>query len=124
MSTTDYNATPLVTSRTGVESMSKQSSPSSADWLGPSLLTAKAITAAAENAPVPFVKGIFGTILVVLETIQKVRKNRDSLKELCEKIMEIMKALEGHLDSDPATDTMKLEILCEDLQRCLLILTP
>ena len=40
------------------------------DWLGPYLVTAKAITAAGEMVPFPYLKGVFGTAVLVLETIQ------------------------------------------------------
>ncbi|KAJ7189810.1 hypothetical protein GGX14DRAFT_408514 [Mycena pura] len=40
------------------------------DWLGPSLVAAKAIAVAGEMAPFPYLKGVFGTAVLVLETIQ------------------------------------------------------
>ncbi|KAJ7222106.1 hypothetical protein GGX14DRAFT_662635 [Mycena pura] len=62
---------------------------SKANWLGRALLTVRVATASAEVVPFPYVKGVFATITTVLEAIQKVRKSRDILKELCEDIAEI-----------------------------------
>jgi hypothetical protein len=44
-----------------------KSDPSNTDWLGPSILTARTVAAAAEF---PYVKGVFGTVVVILETIE------------------------------------------------------
>ncbi|KAJ7205257.1 hypothetical protein GGX14DRAFT_136460 [Mycena pura] len=86
------------------------------DWLAPYLVTAKAITAAGEMVPFPYLKGVFGTAVLVLETIQKVKKNRDNMKDLCGNIVQIMNIMHGHLLSQKETDTSKLEILCKDLE--------
>jgi hypothetical protein len=41
---------------------------SSTDWLWTSLLAARTIAAAAES--VPYLKGVFGTVVVLLETVE------------------------------------------------------
>ncbi|KAJ7198014.1 hypothetical protein GGX14DRAFT_402333 [Mycena pura] len=87
------------------------------DWLGSSLVTAKAIAAAGDIAPFPYLKGVFGTAVLVLETIQKVKKNRDNMKDLCGNIVQITNIMHDHLLSQKETDTSKLEILCKDLER-------
>ncbi|KAJ7104972.1 hypothetical protein C8R44DRAFT_987817 [Mycena epipterygia] len=76
----------------GSSPMSATPSASSAraDWLEISLLTTKAITAAAECVPFPYVKGVCGTAVALLETIEKVKKNREDWKELCETTMNII----------------------------------
>jgi hypothetical protein len=50
--------------------MAKSPSPSGTDWLANSLLFAKTIAAAAECAPFPYLKGVFGTVVVLLETVE------------------------------------------------------
>ncbi|KAJ6564795.1 hypothetical protein B0H19DRAFT_1233545 [Mycena capillaripes] len=94
----------------------KSLSPNS-DWLAPSILTAKTVTAAAECLPFPYVKGVFGVVVVLLETVEKVKRNRDDLKDLCENITEIAVILEDQLSSHGNTVALKLRGLCEELER-------
>ncbi|KAJ7433397.1 hypothetical protein FB451DRAFT_327717 [Mycena latifolia] len=97
----------------------KLSSQSQSDWLANSLTTAKTVTAAAESLPFPYVKGVFGTVVIILETMEKIKKNREDLKELCENIMEIIKIIQDQLSSHGDTAAMKFKGLCEDLQGVL-----
>jgi hypothetical protein len=39
------------------------------DWVAASLTIAKAAAAGAEASPIPYVKVVFGTVVVILETI-------------------------------------------------------
>ncbi|KAJ7437953.1 hypothetical protein FB451DRAFT_1378426 [Mycena latifolia] len=80
--------------RGGATSQAVQPSVSNSDWLATSLVTAKAVTAGAELLPFPYVKGVFGTVVIILETIEKVKKNREDLKDLCSNIMEIIKTID------------------------------
>ncbi|KAJ7494871.1 hypothetical protein B0H11DRAFT_920435 [Mycena galericulata] len=91
----------------------------STDWVGMSLLTAKAITAAAECAPFPYIKGVFGTVIILLETVEKVKKNRDDLKELCEDTVTIIEIVRGQISAHGDMAATNLKGLCEDLERCL-----
>ncbi|KAJ7903081.1 hypothetical protein B0H13DRAFT_2335343 [Mycena leptocephala] len=118
MSTTSSAANPPVAAHNRLGTTSQRPKPSSlsnSDWLGLSLLVARALTAAGENLLFPYVKGVFGTVVVLLEYIEKVEKNRDDLKQLCENIIEIMKIVQGHIDSHTDADTAQLEELCADL---------
>jgi hypothetical protein len=58
----------------GIEGRKSQTpkSPSkpASDWVGMFLLTAKTMAAAAECAPFPYVKGVFGTVVILLESIE------------------------------------------------------
>ncbi|KAJ6564777.1 hypothetical protein B0H19DRAFT_1259189 [Mycena capillaripes] len=96
-----------------------KSLPSSSDWLAPSILTAKTVTEAAECLPFPYVKSAFGVILVLLETVQRMKKNRDDLKDLCESITDIAVILEDQLSSHGNTTAVKLKGLCEELESFL-----
>ncbi|KAJ7192925.1 hypothetical protein GGX14DRAFT_405982 [Mycena pura] len=86
-----------------VGNTAKRSSASSSDWLGPSLLAARAMTAAADSAPFP----------------QKVKKNRDNLKQLCGNIIEIMKVVQSHAHFYEDSDATKLENVCMDFESAL-----
>jgi hypothetical protein len=103
------------------------------DWLASSLTTAKMVTAGAECIPFPYVKGAFGMVVVILETVevryffileislmlcsQKVKKNRDDLKELCDSIMEIVRIVQGQLSAHANTTALEFKRLCEELER-------
>ncbi|KAJ7468164.1 hypothetical protein FB451DRAFT_1369177 [Mycena latifolia] len=95
---------------------------SKSDWLGPALLAAKTISEAAEGVPFPYVKGAFGVIVVLLETIEKAKKNRDDLKELCENSMEIMKIVQDQISSHGPTAAEKLKSICEELESALKVI--
>jgi hypothetical protein len=92
------------------------------------------MTAGAECIPFPYVKGAFGMVVVILETIdvrhfislakhdshlgsQKVRKNRDDLKDLCDSIMEISGIIQGQLSSHESVATVQFKGLCEQFDR-------
>ncbi|KAJ6450917.1 hypothetical protein C8R45DRAFT_916716 [Mycena sanguinolenta] len=89
------------------------------DWLGPTIQAAKTITAAGECLPFPYVKGVFGIVIIFLETVQKVKKNRDDLRELCGAAMEIMTILQDQISLNKGTAPMRLKGLCEDFERFL-----
>ncbi|KAJ7082290.1 P-loop containing nucleoside triphosphate hydrolase protein [Mycena epipterygia] len=94
-------------------------SQSNSDWVGRSLLTAKTIVAGAESLPFPYVKGVFGIAVVILETIDRMKKNREDLKELCGDTLEIMKIMQDQISAHGETAAVKFKSLCEDLEVCL-----
>ncbi|KAJ7144745.1 hypothetical protein C8R43DRAFT_563088 [Mycena crocata] len=96
---------------------SRASRPSStSDWLANSLITAKIAVSAAECAPFPFVKGAFGIVVVLLETVEKVKKNRENLKELCENTVEIMAIIKEQLTSHGDSAAIKFRGRCEEFE--------
>ncbi|KAJ7635643.1 hypothetical protein B0H17DRAFT_1339628 [Mycena rosella] len=97
----------------------RPSSQSKSDWLETSLTTAKGVTAVAECLPFPYVKGVFGLVVIILETVEKVKKNRDDVRELCANIMEIVKIIQDQLSSHGDTAAVKFKGLCEDLEGVL-----
>ncbi|KAJ7437960.1 hypothetical protein FB451DRAFT_1304772, partial [Mycena latifolia] len=103
----------------GATSQAFKPSGSNSEWLTTSLVTAKAVTAGAECLPFPYVKGVFGTVVIILETIEKVKKNREDLKELCGNIMEIIKTIQDQLSSHGDTAAVKFKGLCENLEGVL-----
>ncbi|KAJ7195317.1 P-loop containing nucleoside triphosphate hydrolase protein [Mycena pura] len=92
---------------------------SKVNWLGPALLTVRVATASVETVPFPYVKGVFGTITTVLDAVEKVKKNRDVLKELCEDIAEITNIVRAKLSDDPHNGARELENQCKELDSIL-----
>ncbi|KAJ7018253.1 hypothetical protein C8F04DRAFT_1243323 [Mycena alexandri] len=97
----------------------KPPSKSKSEWLAPAILTARTITAAAECAPFPYITGVSGTVLILLETVQKVKKNREDLKELCNSTTEIVTTLHDQLRVHGNTAAVKFKDLCEELESYL-----
>ncbi|KAJ7640929.1 hypothetical protein B0H17DRAFT_1216448 [Mycena rosella] len=110
---------PLTQTRGRIFRALKPSSQSKSDWLAVSLTTAKGVAATAECIPFPYVKGAFGTVVVILETVEKVKKNRDDLKELCGNIMDIVQIIQDQLSLHVDTAAVKFKRLCEDLEGVL-----
>ncbi|KAJ7746076.1 hypothetical protein B0H16DRAFT_1726679 [Mycena metata] len=94
----------------------KVSAKSKSEWLAPAILTVKTITAAAECAPFPYIKGVSGTVLILLETVQLVKNNREDLKELCTGTTEIIMMLHDQILTHGNT-AVKFKALCEELER-------
>ncbi|KAJ7711378.1 hypothetical protein B0H16DRAFT_1703516 [Mycena metata] len=92
---------------------------SKSDWLTPAILTAKTITAAAECAPFPYIKGVSGTVLILLETVVTVKKNREDLEELCSSSTEIITILHDQILAHGNTAAIKFKGLCEELESYL-----
>ncbi|KAJ7850967.1 hypothetical protein B0H13DRAFT_52122 [Mycena leptocephala] len=92
---------------------------SKSDWLAPTIVAAKMITAAGECLPFPYVKGAFGMVVILLETVEKAKKNRDDLKALCTTAMEIMYILQDQISLHGDTGAVKLKGLCKDFERFL-----
>ncbi|KAJ7027411.1 hypothetical protein C8F04DRAFT_1238095 [Mycena alexandri] len=116
MSTTSpSNTQPSTTQPTGGN---KASAKSKSEWLAPAILTAKTITAAAECVPFPYIKGVSGTVVILLETVEKVRKNREDLKELCESTTEIVMILHDQILAHGNT-AVKFKAMCEELESYL-----
>ncbi|KAJ7711363.1 hypothetical protein B0H16DRAFT_600797 [Mycena metata] len=97
----------------------KAPSKSKSDWLAPAILTAKTITAAAECAPFPYIKGVSGTVLILLETVVTVKKNREDLEELCNSVTEIITILHDQILAHGNTAAVKFKGLCEELESYL-----
>ncbi|KAJ7711427.1 hypothetical protein B0H16DRAFT_599700 [Mycena metata] len=96
----------------------KAPSKSKSDWLAPAIVTAKTIMAAAECAPFPYIKGVSGTVLILLQTVVTVKKNREDLEELCNSTTEIITILHNQIVTHGNTAAIKFKGLCEELERC------
>ncbi|KAJ7769904.1 hypothetical protein B0H16DRAFT_1686018 [Mycena metata] len=89
----------------------KGSSRSKSEWLAPAILAAKTITAAAECASFAYIKGVFGTVLILLETIEKVKRNHEDLKELCNTTTEIVAILHNQISTHGNTAAVEFKFL-------------
>ncbi|KAJ7446612.1 hypothetical protein FB451DRAFT_1412279 [Mycena latifolia] len=99
----------------------KASSSSNSEWLPALIFNAKAITAAAEALPFPYVKGIFGTAVFLLETVEKVQKNRDELKELCADTVDIITIIQDRIALHRDTAALQFKVQCEELEGSVIV---
>ncbi|KAJ7152081.1 hypothetical protein C8R46DRAFT_484209 [Mycena filopes] len=60
------------------------------DWLGHMILAVRTVSSGADFIPLPYVRAAFSTVLILLETVEKVKKNRDDLRDLCASTVEIV----------------------------------
>ncbi|KAJ7101200.1 hypothetical protein C8R44DRAFT_888166 [Mycena epipterygia] len=95
---------------------SKPSSISNPAWLKALLFNAKMISAGADALPFPYVKGIFGTVVFLLETVQKVKQNQESIKELCGDTVDIITVLRDQISAYGDTAALKFQTQCEELE--------
>ncbi|KAJ7120122.1 hypothetical protein C8R44DRAFT_877585 [Mycena epipterygia] len=94
---------------------SKPSPTSNPAWLETLLFNAKLITAGADALPFPYVKGIFGTVVFLLEAVQKVKKNQESMRELCGDTVDIIVVLRDQISAHGDTAALKFKTQCQEL---------
>ncbi|KAJ7433714.1 hypothetical protein B0H11DRAFT_752715 [Mycena galericulata] len=90
------------------------SASSSQDWIGNFISTAKVISAGANYLPFPYVGIAFGTALNLLETVEKIKQNRDDLKELCSSTVQIVSILRDALEFHGDVSGARFKGLCEE----------
>ncbi|KAJ7101162.1 hypothetical protein C8R44DRAFT_859285 [Mycena epipterygia] len=95
---------------------SKPSQSSNPAWLEALLFNAKMITAGADALPFPYVKGIFGTVVFLLEAVQKVKQNQESMKELCGDTVDIITVLQDQISAHGDTAALKFKTQCEEFE--------
>ncbi|KAJ7101180.1 hypothetical protein C8R44DRAFT_859288 [Mycena epipterygia] len=95
---------------------SKPTTTSNPAWLEALLFNVKMITAGADALPFPYVKGIFGTVVFLLEAVQKVKQNQESMKELCGDTVDIITILRDQISVHGDTAALKFKIQCEELE--------
>ncbi|KAJ7921561.1 hypothetical protein B0H13DRAFT_146354 [Mycena leptocephala] len=91
-------------------------SSSRSDWLSHCIHIAKILKEAADLVPVSCVGGAVGTVVILLETVEKVKQNREDLRELCENTTKIAVYLGEQLASHQNTTAIKLKDMCEELK--------
>ncbi|KAJ7921631.1 hypothetical protein B0H13DRAFT_2267779 [Mycena leptocephala] len=94
-----------------------KSSSSRSEWLSHCIHIAKILKEAANLVPVSYVKGAVGTVVILLETVEKVRQNQEDLQELCENTTRIAVYLGEQLASHQNTTAIRLKDMCEEFER-------
>ncbi|KAJ7349913.1 hypothetical protein DFH08DRAFT_126110 [Mycena albidolilacea] len=84
------------------------------DWLAHVILTVKTIAAGAEFIPLPYIRAAFGTVVIFLETVDKMNKNRDDLRDLCAGVVEILLLLRDEILIRGQVAGVRFIGLCED----------
>ncbi|KAK7007564.1 hypothetical protein R3P38DRAFT_2644879 [Favolaschia claudopus] len=84
------------------------------DWLAGTILTLKTIAATAEIAPLPYIRAALGTVVILLETVEKMKKNRDDLLDLCASIVEIILLVKDEVSCHGEAGGTRLAGLCEE----------
>ncbi|KAJ7080691.1 P-loop containing nucleoside triphosphate hydrolase protein [Mycena epipterygia] len=97
----------------------KPSPTSKSAWLETLIFNAKLITSGADALPFPYVKGVFGTVVFLLEAVEKVNKNQNSMKELCVDTVDIITILRDQISSHGDTAALKFKGQCEELEGLL-----
>ncbi|KAJ7463373.1 hypothetical protein FB451DRAFT_1494499 [Mycena latifolia] len=97
----------------------KPASLSDSDWLPAFIFAAKAISVAGDSLPFPYVKGVFGSAVFLLETVQKVQKNRDNMKELCADTVDIIAVIRDRVSFHRDTAALQFKAQCEEFERLL-----
>ncbi|KAJ7703739.1 hypothetical protein B0H17DRAFT_1194214 [Mycena rosella] len=89
----------------------------SSDWLAMMIFNARAISTAADAIPLPYVKGVFGTAVFLLETVNTVQKNREDMKELCADTVDIITVVRDRISAHTDTAAIQFKAQCEELER-------
>ncbi|KAJ7349931.1 hypothetical protein DFH08DRAFT_863333 [Mycena albidolilacea] len=84
------------------------------DWLAHVILMVKMIAAGAEFIPLPYICVAFGTVVIFLETVDKMNKNRDDLRDLCAGVVEILLLLRDEILIQGQVAGVQFIGLCED----------
>ncbi|KAJ7112037.1 hypothetical protein C8R43DRAFT_1040973 [Mycena crocata] len=98
------------------------SSSASSDWLATMIISVKTVAAGAEFIPMPYIRTIFSTVLVLLETVDKIKKNRDDLRELCESTVEVVLILQNEVSAHGEAVAVRFIGLCENFISLLRVL--
>ncbi|KAJ6514123.1 hypothetical protein DFH09DRAFT_1196772 [Mycena vulgaris] len=83
------------------------------EWLWGMIFTVKTIAASTEFIPLPYIKVALGSVVVFLETVDKIKKNREDLKALCASMVEITVILRDEIAAHGETGTRRFMGLCE-----------
>ncbi|KAJ7463243.1 hypothetical protein FB451DRAFT_1370720 [Mycena latifolia] len=121
MSSSTRNSPNSLTSRSsdqgpGPPFRALESSAPDTDWLATLLFNARTMTAGAGVLPFPYVQGVFGTAVFLLETVQKVQRNRDDMKELCSDIVDIITIIRDRISFHRDTAALQFKVQCEELE--------
>ncbi|KAJ6595025.1 hypothetical protein DFH09DRAFT_1357794 [Mycena vulgaris] len=89
------------------------------DWLAHMILAVKTVAAGAEFIPLPYIRAAFSTAVIFLETVDKMKKNRNDLRELCERTVEIVFLLQDEISAHGHVVGARFMGLCENFMSFL-----
>ncbi|PBK83447.1 hypothetical protein ARMGADRAFT_669825 [Armillaria gallica] len=91
--------------------------------LEPWIQAAKLGAAAGELAPFPYIKGLCGCAVVVLEAIEKAGKNNEDLLDLADSIGKTIEMVQNTVKEHGESSALRFHDVCEELGRYLTDLT-
>ncbi|KAJ7055599.1 hypothetical protein C8F01DRAFT_1373528 [Mycena amicta] len=92
-------------------------------WLDSLLLVARRGVAESDAAP-PAVKTVFGSVVLLLENVEKVQENQEALKDPCEKIVTTLEILQDVIQGQPGVaSTAQLQEKCLAFQQLLNVIS-
>ncbi|KAJ7736419.1 hypothetical protein B0H16DRAFT_1573709 [Mycena metata] len=83
------------------------------EWLPNMIFVVKNVATGAEFLPFPFMQTTFSALVLLLETVEKVIKNRDDLRDLCSGALEIVLIIQGEISAHPNSVAARFLTLCE-----------
>ncbi|KAK7042810.1 hypothetical protein R3P38DRAFT_2892308 [Favolaschia claudopus] len=92
------------------------------DWLARTIVAVKALAAGAEFIPFPYVRGAFGSVIVLLETVDQMKRNRDELRELCANVVDIVFLIQKEISVHGELTDLRMTKLCQEFTLYLKIL--
>lgn len=112
------------------EPLRRLSGSSHQDWLSEMIFATRAMTTGAEFVPLPGVRAVLGAVVIFLETVevcrqallrvlvdirfQKIKRNREDLKDLCASTFEIVLILEEEVQIHGCTAGVRFAGLLEN----------
>ncbi|KAJ6515427.1 hypothetical protein C8R45DRAFT_956479 [Mycena sanguinolenta] len=86
------------------------------NWVRPLLQVARAFH---ESAPFPYVQCVSAVVILLLETVERVRRNCNDLEDLCKNVVQIMEIVQSHLSSGEEISSEKLTEFCKGFENFL-----
>ncbi|KAF7346889.1 hypothetical protein MVEN_01440900 [Mycena venus] len=83
------------------------------DWLAHMILAVKTVAAGAEFIPLPYIRAAFSTVVIFLETVDKMKKNRDDLRDLCASTVDIALLVQDGISANGSAAGARFMGLCE-----------
>ncbi|KAJ7215541.1 hypothetical protein GGX14DRAFT_443045 [Mycena pura] len=83
------------------------------NWLAHMILAVRTVAAGAEFIPLPCIRAAFGTVVIFLETVDKMKKNREDLRALCASVVEIVLLVRDEISANGCKASGRFMGLCE-----------
>ncbi|KAJ7757339.1 hypothetical protein DFH07DRAFT_772821 [Mycena maculata] len=83
------------------------------DWLPRMMSAVKMMAVAAEFIPLPYISASFSAVVLLLETVDRMKRNRGDLKELCATVTGIILILQHELSAHGQNAAIRFVGLCE-----------